>query len=127
MIWLRGGNAIADEGAKLGAALHPGDDDCIALVIATSGVVSELARYGGRVAEARWTKHRTSLTEARDNRANAEGAPVQAAGKALKPIVTMHRACLDSGMRWRCSECLVTANTVRALRFCCTLMGYTVP
>ena len=75
MIWLRGGNAIADTGAKRGAALHPGDDSCIALVAATSGVVAELARYGGRAAEARWMRHKLALKEARDNRASAEGEP----------------------------------------------------
>ena len=111
LTWRRGGNAIADSAAKLGACMHQLDAEVLEERKAKSEFVRMLGLYVGRLAKWRWDTYgkRAILDVDTSALASSDFAP------APRPLACSHKAVLDRGLRWRCIDCLQTANTVTKL------------
>ena len=111
MTWRRGGNAIADSAAKLGARMHQLDRDVLDERKCKIEFIRSRGLYVGRLARWRWdTFGKRAILDA-----DASALTSSDFAPALRPLACSHKAVLDRGLRWRCIDCLQTANTVAKL------------
>ena len=112
LIYRRGGNCIADRGAKLGAAMHPKCEETLQKVTAATSLVREVSVFIGRAAEWRWQQYGKEALWGD----SAVREVVEKDDWVRPPPASSHRAVLDKALRWRCTVCLTTAKDLASLR-----------